>query len=565
MAYGIGNLGQIVSSFKESLNQIFGLNSGSNASKMRSSDIHGKLDDPKFQGISKFDAAKWVGNTQGPKIRYGFTMMNPDEIKNSNKNSSTSDKTAYYLDIPPQSITQKENFATNIQATRKGIIVESEGVVFKDIIISGTTGIFPGPRGNFSGPQANLTDLTAPPHSPEGVDAKTGLSKASNVKVVSGYEEFLALRQYFLKYAHDKLQSNGNLFLIFINEKDNQALIVEPLEFTMERTAKSPLMYNYRIVLKAIGSLSTVFSDSTSAGKKSPLENILESIGNVSANIQAGIGQTRAAINATSTLFQKTFQAVDQTVNGPLRQIQFALEDLSNGISDTLSLPTILSRNFTKTIADIRENASKVGSQIGFNNSSASKIAAATTTLELGVLSAIRNDSRITMQRSFVESTKIQLRAHSDDLADAFNLGDPLYDEIKGRTPTNNPGPLKVVSDDEFILLGNIQVLSDTLSQVLTTNNAFQSDAERNFEEANQAFIDPNTLTSDVEFIKPRQVKQVKIRSNDTLERIALRELRSASRWPEIVILNKLKPPYIDIAGGDGVKRPGDTVLVGVD
>lgn len=567
MAFGIGNLGQIVSDFTESLNQIFGLGSGSSASKMNSLN----LANPKYQGISNFAPEKWVGNTQGPKVRYGFVMMRSAAVR-SNTNPSnpvnflSPDSVTYYLDIPPQSITQKENFATNIQATRKGIIVESEGVVFKDIIIQGTTGVFPGPRGNFNGPRANL-NLIEPPHPPEGVSAKTGLSTASNVKVVSGYEEFLALRQYFLKYASNKTQLNGDIFLIFINEKDNQAIIVEPLEFTMERNSKSPLTYNYRIVMKGIGTLSSIFLPPEGGGPKSTLEQILEGIGNVSGNIQAGIGQARAAINATSGLFQKTFQAIDQTVNGPLRQVQFALEDLSNGISDTLSLPTILSRNFTSAIAGIRENASNVGAALGFNNSTDSKASAAQQTLESNVLAHVADDSRVQIPRSFVDDTKGKLQNHSNDLADAFNLGDPLYDQIKGRTPTNNPGPLKQVSDSEFLLLGNIQGLSETLNQVLTTNSAFQSDAEKNFDQANQVFSDSTIVNQspDINLTKPSRVKQVKIKRNDTLERIALRELNSALRWPEIVVLNNLKPPYIDVDGGDGVRKPGESILIGVE
>lgn len=565
MAFGIGNLGQIVSDFKESLNQIFGLGSGSNASKM----VRLNLDNPQYAGINYFDPSRFVGNTQVPnKFRYGFVILDSREVRLGQKGHlqlSSEDTATYFLDIPPQSITQKENFATNIQATRKGIIVESEGVVFRDIVIQGTTGVFPGKRGNFNGPKANLNDITAPPSPPAGVNQK-GLSTASNVKTVSGYEEFLSLRQYMLKYAHLKLQRNGDLFMVFINEKDNQQLIVEPLEFVMERTSKSPLTYNYRIVLKSIGTVGLIFSSAPADGL-SQLEKVLEGIGNVSANIQAGIGQARAAINATSGLFQKTFQAIDQTVNGPLRQVQFALEDLSNGISDTLSLPTILVRNFTSAIAGIRENASTIGVQLGFNNSEDSKTAAAQSTLETSVMSHIENDSRIPVPRSFVDDTKNKLQTHSDDLADAFNLGDPFYDQLKGRTPTNDPGPLKQVSDDEFLLLGNIQGLSDTLNQVLTTNSAFQSDAEVNFNQANQVFADVTSTQQipDVDFTKPKSVKQVKIRRNDTLERIALRELKNALRWPEIVILNNLKPPYISETGGDGIKKYGDSVLVGVE
>lgn len=565
MPFGIGNLGQIVSNFKESLNQIFGLGSGSNASKM----AYHNLANPKFQGIAQFDPSRWVGNTQGQKYKYGFKILTGQEIaENIAPDSALSveiDHTVYWLDIPPQSIVQKDNFATNITATRKGIIVESEGVVFKDIVIKGTTGVFPGARGNFNGPKANLNDLTAPPSPPAGVNEK-GLSTASNVKVVSGYEEFLALRQYFLSYAYYKMQSDGNRFMIFINEKDNQSLIVEPLSFEMERSSKSPLTYNYTMIFKCIGTLANVFASSREGTSKSQLEKILEGIGNVSANIQAGIGQGRAAINATAGALQKTSQAIDQTVNGPLLQLQFALEDLSNGITDTLSLPTILARNFTSAIAGIRENASNVGAALGFNNSDAARTGAATFSLNESVLAQIAADSRIPLARSFVEDVKDNLQSQSDDLADSFNLGDPLYDQILGRIPTNDPGPLKVVSDEEFLLLGNVQLMSDLLNQVLATNSAFQSDAEVNFDQANQVFQDANAPQQlpFINYAKPEKVRQVRIRGRDTLERIALRELKDALRWPEIVILNNLKPPYIDPAGGDGVKKPGDTLLVGV-
>ena len=563
MAFGVGNLGNIVADFKDSLNQIFGLGTSSGTDKM------GTMDEASYGGIAFFDPSKWTGNTINPtNVKYGFKVLSSIEIlKNTSDVTKAStrqtDSNTYYLDIPPQAITQKEIFSTAIQATRKGIIVETEGVVFKDIIIQGTTGIFPGKRGNFNGPQANL-NLIAPPSPPSGVDIQTGKSKASNIKEVSGYEEFLALRQYFLKYAHDKLQKNGDLFLVFINEKDNQTLIVEPLEFTMERNSKSPLTYNYKIVLKAIGTLNLIFNDLPPA-QKSLLEQILDGIGNVSANLSAGIGQARAAINATSSTLQRTFQAIDQTVNGPLRQVQFALEDLSNGLSDTLSLPAILSNNFTSAIAGIRENASTIASTLGFNNSTSAASGAATISFQQDTINHINNDSRVQMPRSFVDTVKTSLQTHSDNLADSLNLGDPLYNQIKGRTPTDNPGPLKVASDEEFLLLGNIQKLTDTLNQVLATNSAFQTDAEKEFTAANAIFTNTSLLQSnpDFEFTKPVSVRQIRIQQNDTLEKIAARELKNVLRWPELVILNKLKPPYLSPAGGDGVKRPGEFILVG--
>lgn len=553
MAFGIGNLGQIVSDFKENLNQIFGGAGSTNIPKtQRVADYF----HPEFGGANKFDPKNWLGNTKAvtsksAKLRYGFALVSASEV-NKGKLFSESDPSVYYLDIPPQQIVQRENFATNVSATRRGVIVESEGVVFKDITIKGTTGVFPGERGGFAGPQANLSDITAPPSEPAGVSDE-GLSKKSNVKFVTGYQEFMMLRQFFMKYAHDKVSASGDLFMVFINEKDNQALIVEPLEFTMERNSKSPLTYNYTIVLKGIGSFNSLFNQPSA----DDATDIFQKIGNISANLSAGIGQVRAAINVTSDSLQKTFQAIDQTVNGPLRQVQFALQDLSDGITNTLSLPTILANNFTSAIAGIRENANNIGTTLGFNNSDDSKAAAATITQQSLVLDHINNDSRVAMPREFVADTRDQMKSLNDDLADAFNLSDDNYNEIKGRIVTNSPSPLKVVSDEEFLLLGNMQLIADSLNQALSTNDAFQTQIDETYQQIKAAF-GPSLIN----LTPPATVRQVRINRNDTLERLAQRELGSALRWTEVVILNKLKPPYIDDAGGDGVKKPGDTVLV---
>jgi hypothetical protein len=559
MAFGIGNLQNIVADFKESLNQIFGQANNTNFKGVN-------LFEPEYGGATSLIASKWTGNARKPNVvRYGFAILDAKSVSTSSPKESDvlfGSQAFYFLDIPPQALSQKEVFATNISATRKGIIVESEGVVFKDIVIQGTTGVFPGARGAFNGPQANFKNLTEPPKAPAGVDADSGRSTRSQVATFSGYEEFLSLRQFFLKYASDKRKNNGDRFLVFLNEKDNQSLIVEPLEFTMERNSKSPMTYNYRIVMKAIGNLATLFSKDSNT----PDLNIFTQIGNVVANISARIGQVRATINATSTGLQKTFQAIDQTVNGPLRQIQFALEDLSNGVSDTLSLPAILARNFTTSIADIRESGSDLLNAVTFKNSADSKAGAASSTLAASTLASINGDSRVPVTRQFVANTRDLLQNHSDELADGFNLGDTLYNQIKGRVVLNSPSPLKVASDEEFLLMGNLQSISGELNDVMANNSAFESDAERTFDEARKVFED-NTLPqalAGIEFSKPRAVRQATIRGNDTLEKIALREMGSASLWPELVILNKLKPPYIDDNGGDHVKKPGDTLLIGV-
>jgi hypothetical protein len=328
----------------------------------------------------------------------------------------------------------------------------------------------------------------------------------------------------------------------------------------MERSSKSPLTYQYNIVLKCIGTFDGAFARTVST-ESGP--DILQQIGNVSANLSAGLQQGRAAINATSTAFQKTFQAVDGTVNGPLRQLQFALADLSDGVTTVMSLPETLWRNFTSTIAGIREFGDTNSASTTFNSSDAARSAAESSKQATRVQSQLDSDSRVTIPREFVANTRNSMRSLTDQLADSFNMSDPLYNQIKGRTITEDPGPLKNVSDDEFLILGNMQNMTDSLNQVLATNESFQSDVESSYDEANEAFSSGGVVNQNFfNITKPATVRQVRIRQNDTLERIAARELNDASRWVELVILNKLKAPYVDANTADGVKKYGDTLLV---
>ncbi len=558
MANGIGQLGNIIKDFNESLNQIFGGSQNGDSNKGGLPRGHNGIElfNPEL-GTAPFETirANWTGNTIKPNsVRYGFAIMTTSGLAVGNKSD------VFYLQIPPKSISQKEIFATNISATRKGVIVETEGVVFKDIVISGNTGIFPGIRASSNIPTANFSDLTAAPKPPTGVDPKTGMSKASGVTTISGYEEFIRLRQYFLRYAAEKVRYDGDRFLIFINEKDGQALVVEPLEFSMDKDASSPLTYNYRIVLKGIGDVASFTFDEKEKDK--PLD-LFESIGNISANVSAGLGQAGAVINQSRRLVERVSQSLDQTFINPLRQLKFATDDLKDGVSTVLSLPAILARNATKAILDIRQNLGDVAQTVAGRRTLVPKMTpsqkveeAQRVKTEKVIIEKITADTRVPVSRSAVLDMKVKLKFLADNITDFVGMGDASYDTIKDRIVTNPPGPLKTPTPEELIMIGKLQDSISMINYALATNKLYESDIEKAMEAVAKIY------KGIVEVKKPLAVKEIVIFRGDTLEKIALRELGNVKFWPDLVILNKLKAPYISDTGGKGVKKPGQKLLV---
>lgn len=578
MAFGIGNLGNIVSDFTNSLNEVFGRNSNSSAEN-KGGGVE-NLISARIGGTQRFDSRKWTGNARTKQVRYGFSILTLDEVVGNSSFRRTQGQNTYFLDIPPQNLMQKEIFANQIEATRRGVIVQSEGVVFRDIIIQGTTGVFPGQRGGATNALPNAESFTKPPQQNQGVDPQTGRSSAASVNTLSGYEEFISLRQFFLKYASEKVQSDGNRFLIFINEKDNQQLIVEPLEFNMERSASSPMTYNYKIVLKGIGDLNGLFNQLVPNSGSGDL-SFFEQAGNVSANIAAGVQTARAVMNQSTRLLSRISESIDQTINGPLRQIQFATEDLNDGLSTILSLPEVLYRNTTQTILNIRdnqrENLNTVNDAFGREGSRVTRSgriptaaesaqAASEFTQQKAVQRRIQEDARVPLPRSFVENTRRNLDEINLAVTDFVGLGSPEYDEIKGRVNTAAPDPIRQISDQEIDLLSAFVESSQLLNTGLAANVLFQSGPELAFEQASRQFSDPN-LPDDqqIQINAPASVREITIESGDTLERIAQREYGSAIRWLDLVIINNLRPPYLSEERLPGTLAPGDKILVGAE
>jgi hypothetical protein len=172
------------------------------------------------------------------------------------------------LDIPPQSLQFSNPFAINVSATNGGILEEHNGIVFRNITISGNTGVYV-KRGSQISAEKSTANKILTSLFPSALNAFGALSdqlKKFNgdkpVSVISGDNDDMAvnggaasfwrLHNFFIAYAElKKRKVNQNVRLVFGCPKDGIEYVCTPLSFDWKRSATDPLIYNYSIQLKA--------------------------------------------------------------------------------------------------------------------------------------------------------------------------------------------------------------------------------------------------------------------------------------------------------------------------
>lgn len=208
-------------------------------------------------------------------------------------------KYVVFLPINPNNVTITTHFATNLVTTLYGIIEEHSEVRYYDITISGTTGYAPKfvtPVGLGPGSTAQSTLSTTTNTNP-GSSVVPGRKSFTNGELIpsgllggfaqqsigtlntiagsvgnllfgdeadqtgvpidnSGYVAFHNFYRILQMYKKDASGEWGfdvrkKHPLSFLNYKDNTQYDCIPRTFTLVRSAESPMLYNYNIVLRA--------------------------------------------------------------------------------------------------------------------------------------------------------------------------------------------------------------------------------------------------------------------------------------------------------------------------
>lgn len=480
---------------------------------------------------------------------------------------------AFNLQINPESLTQDENFAINVSATQSGTVAEHNGIIFRDLVISGTTGVHP---------RRGAT----------GANNKGKVIFASR-KLRSGYEEFHLLRNYFRAYAEAKRAGDASLQLLFVNQKDNETLIIEPMKFTMKKSASRATLYDYNIVLKVIGNHDPNFVDV--AGFLDTFDDAIESI-------QDTLAQARGILLGVSDILRNVEKSIDTAVFGPLRQLDLALtelvglpnqlshmgDNLVNKFSNSATLGLLF--NTKQTLDNLKRGlppsteptptAARKGlgtDNVTFpTNLQAESTKGGRALLALGALAGtqiqitdddldpeVAEDFALEKQEALqITVSDIQeLQANAADIAltaaGAFNIGSPEFDEFLGRE-TPNVESVKVTTNDEIEALYGFALLDEALTQLLSIGEPLvPRDEALELARINDFFENSLTLQN------PNSVITVNLNPGVSLESLAIQFLGDATRWMDIANLNNLKPPYIDAdSSSPFVKKPGDKILI---
>jgi hypothetical protein len=157
--------------------------------------------------------------------------------------------------------------------------------------------------------------------------------------------------------------------------------------------------------------------------------------------------------------------------------------------------------------------------------------------------------------RRFVKDLQREYDLINANFSDIMGKNSPEYDSIRGRTPTVKAPLGRNPTYQELQIANAIQAGIKGCTILASQVDLFEPNIFQVNSQVLNSYPNANIVT-------PNSVSTSSIQGGDNIQTIALRELGSVDAFKDIVILNNLKPPYISEAGGPGVLKPGDKILI---
>jgi len=273
------------------------------------------------------------------------------------------------LPITPQQLNITNQFAIQTSATMRGIVEEHNGLRFKNIVASGTTGIWPRRPtldGSIKSPTLTRTILGGTLSALEGVaDSVTrvantfsGKHPAGARKAIepenseggrfsTGYYQALYLAQFIERYASMKKNPKfKHLRLVFDIPKQDKSYIVTPITYSLLQSEQKPNEIKFNFQFKAWKEITLLEEGRGSLIQDLPKlnPNILQRIIGTITEVRRVMSRSVNLVKAVRSDFQKPFNI--------LRQTGYAVKDLIGLATSVGDLPRQIGADFRDAIED---------------------------------------------------------------------------------------------------------------------------------------------------------------------------------------------------------------------
>lgn len=402
------------------------------------------------------------------------------------------------LIINPQSYTLSEPFTVTPTPTQGGgLFVEENGIIQRNIRLSGTLGFKPRRRIGNAGALYVLK--------PEQKSFTRALDPFG-LQAISGLRHLQYLQDsVFRTYADLKKDPTtaGKTSLIYHNPKDDEHWLVVPQKFDINRDKAQPTLYNYEIELLVVDKAEANDADFSEDG------GIIGDIKDAVNTVKRGLALVEGAFNDLT--------AIAGEITGFVEDITGLIDDVA-GIIDSVG-------RFVDGVVDLIE--SPLSALDSINNAVESLNNLANTLEEAG--EDIRNipDKARNKWRQIVDGC-----------------------ETIGQHPAKFETPLqKRLRENK-----DRQDLNRSTSAARRNAAALSSPPQSlDAIEASGTEITPGdvrsaagTITSGRNVRSFPSAREIDITETDTLVSLAAKYLGDAREWQAIAVLNGLKPPFLD-------------------
>lgn len=517
------------------------------------------------------------------------------------------------LPITPQQLQISTQYAIATSATQKGVVEEHSGVRFKNIICSGTMGVWPH-RPNtgvklespsitqtlFGGTLNAVTNLdnqvnslvrsvtqNHPAPKPQPVEP----AKAPGGYNGTGYVYAMLWEQFLEQYAEMKRFPQFSSYrLVFDIPKQNQSFIVTPIQFTWNQSADSPNEIKYSFQLKAWKRISL----QGTTVEPAPFDDLVTLSPNVLQRALTAIENARRVVGAALNVV-KAVRSDFQTPFNALRQVTLLIKDFSGLPQALIDLPRDIVADFRSTIKAIDQDFSSDAISASAKSSAAAKLITGQKKQNEGLSDNQVSSGQIGSSAAFGTKTDptneiFESPEEYFDLFNSLNVSDlPLTPEQQLRIDSAQTDPESITVDDLIQYRNQILDLATQISNFFGAGDAYFSEIygkQAPYSRAQEMSIDEYQIlqslyeavqnidnltatqeiddgriasameyvggvanSNDITFETSQSKIKVPVPYGLSIEEIALRYLGDADRWVEITTLNALKSPYIDENG----------------